>query len=171
MKIYIPLFVFFVIYIQGCGEYANRKRDVYPMNAAMKFDITKFSVSNGQLILSFNNAQSSQLRIFEATNSWGAYAYRIKITAHETVFDLKKKKDLVWTRNVPGYIELNPGENVLAFSFLDGTWSSSQEIGKLTQEQITCIDLIYDTEPSPESTELKVFCGPLELKWADCNPG
>jgi hypothetical protein len=153
------------VLIQGCQQ-AERDpvRGAVRVSSTSTLEINEVSLDNGRLT-TIVQISGRQIRVFRPSNSWGAYAYSIRITTDAKTFDISRRSGLIWTVNVPGFYDLHDWQNALNFDLLDGTWDGAEGLIALAPGQITRVEIAYLTVETRESQRLGVDIGPMKMTW------
>lgn len=120
-------------------------------------------IQGARLRAMLENRSDETLRIWAQTNSWGWGTFILIISAHEVDEDyyILVPKPQIWTRNVPGIIDIGPAERQF-FEVSPGEpeWDNLDSIGHLkgTSFRVRAALRIPET---PEAIELGVFVGQI----------
>ena len=117
------------------------------------------------------NISSHPVNLWELGNSWGfdTFSFLLRDPSTGTAIPLERRPQ-VWTRNVPRFYTLAPGEHRdERFDFADGTWIVPKEASRLKERNFNVRGTLT-LKPSAEAEKLQVFVGSVDSDWMTSNP-
>ena len=107
-----------------------------------------------------SNRARSPLRIWDDTFSWGYYALRVEVTDARGQTSVIHKREVAFTRNIPAFWKLPPGEQLAMDIHLGDsrTWEQPSNGGSRGCVPVT-IRAVYDVTPTTESARYGVWTG------------
>lgn len=124
------------------------------------------------LELIFINNRQSPVRIWDFDNSWGWHtiSLQLKRTDSNKEFRLTKLKQIGWTINYPGFIEIPPTEDYKLYLFpREKGWEAEQDISELGHWPLT-VKAVLEISETPEAGEFGIFVGKVESAWMRSEP-
>jgi hypothetical protein len=112
------------------------------------------------------------VRIWDFDNSWGWHtiSLQLKRTDSNKEFRLTKLKQIGWTINYPGFIEIPPTEDYKMYLFpRERGWEAEQDISELGQWPLTA-KAVLEIPETPETGEFGIFVGRVESAWMRSEP-
>lgn len=156
--------LFVVISMVGClGGRPDRSMPNMELQLVMQVD---------SLEVIFMNHGDDTIRIWEFHNSWGWHTIYLQlknILSHEE-FRLTKRKQMGWTKNGPGFIELFPHEpHTVKFYPPEEGWESEEDVSGLRHLPLT-VKAVLEIPETPEAGEFGIFVGKVESAWMRSEP-
>jgi hypothetical protein len=109
------------------------------------------------------NVSREKQAVFEPSHSWGYYAVSFQVQTGDGRIIGIKKKQTGFTRNVPSIFLIPPGEQMVYPVKLDGEWEADAGLPSSSTKSFPVrLKAVYQIEPSPESTQQKVWAGRIE---------
>lgn len=113
-----------------------------------------------RLVLTLVNSSSRPVRYWRAENSWGWFAVSIELRAGtEPRPRVVRRTQRDWTRNVPHFHTLAPGErDERELDLHDGWWDPPPSL-ELLRDSVIEVRAVLHVGPSPEASKYGVFVG------------
>jgi hypothetical protein len=94
----------------------------------------------------------------------------MKNTISNEEFVLTKYKQMGWTKNGPGFIEISPHARHIVNLFpLEKGWESGQDVSVLKKQPLT-VKAVLEIPETPEAAEFGIFVGRVESAWIRSEP-
>jgi hypothetical protein len=124
---------------------------------------------SGTITVEISNLSREPIKIFEESNSWGAFCWRILRIRKDCIESFFQIPNEIFTRNIPTYGEISVGTHIKKkLNLHDGTWGDMRckiELGGGMKSKIEnfkpndVIIAIYEVPYSYEAYNLKVWYG------------
>ena len=116
------------------------------------------------------NRGSSEIRVWRTGNSWGDEALSFEGTRGRSVHRIMRDPQ-VYTRNVPLFVSLKPGERYeIPFDLRDGSWPPEAAIRRLQAPGVQ-LAAVYEVPRSPEATAHAVWSGQVRSESVTVSSG
>ena len=105
------------------------------------------------------NVSKQPVRLWREWCSWGYYALSFRVTAGNGKQTTVKKLPRVWTKNLPDWMQLGPGDHMIFEVTFDPTVWDSPPLPPSGASQTATLTAIYELTASPESKQQAVWVG------------
>jgi hypothetical protein len=127
-------------------------------NPTMRIQISRIQ-ADGRVTVAIVNEASTDMSIWEESNSWGYGRWRIYVIRDGKISTRYQNPDANFTRNIPAYKRLKPNDAVrFNLDLNDGSWISvaATPNGFMPRDKVI---VAYDVPVSDESRKMNVWCG------------
>ena len=107
-----------------------------------------------------SSRSGSPLRIWDDTFSWGYYALSLEVTDSKGQTSVIQKREVAFTRNIPAFWKLQPGEQLAMDIHLGDSrkWEQPSNGASRGCAPVT-IRVVYEVTPTAESARYGVWTG------------
>lgn len=126
----------------------------------------KLDIQSNQLIVTFLNTSSKEIKIWTPNSFWGWEAISIRLKSKSSS-DIKtiKRKERDWTGEGVSSLEIPPGGSQnFQLNLKDGWWKLDDAISKFKDES-TLVQAVFNSSSSEEAKENDIFIGELKSDW------
>ena len=123
--------------------------------------ILSASDRDARLVVTVRNGGREPVRIWRQDNSWGWSSFELLVAhaARPEVQHTLRPKPVIWTANLPSYVELGPAEST-EFEFRAGhpNWEGLDSVRPIRDHELA-VRVVLRIRESPEATDLAIFIG------------
>jgi hypothetical protein len=105
-----------------------------------------------------SNTSSKAQRVFQDSNSWGYYSLSFELEDPGGKKWVAKKKRTAFSRNVPSWLEIPPGEN-LVIDVYWGDESAWEGFPPFETEKNLKVRAVFEIKPDAETKQFQVWTG------------
>ncbi len=106
-----------------------------------------------------SNTSAKAQRVFQDSNSWGYYSLSFELEDHGGKKWLARKKRIAFSRNVPSWLEIPPGENLV----IDVYWGDESAWDGFppfeTEAKRLTVRAVLEIKPDAETKQFQVWTG------------
>lgn len=126
----------------------------------LQLAITNVSAS-GVISMKMLNRSEELLRVWDESNSWGAFRWRVIVRHnHRTTTWFQDADGFMFTKNQPQFQEIDAGSAITKkLDVKSGPWTSQEPGSRLALERGDTVTVVYDVPPSQEATAKDVWYG------------
>jgi hypothetical protein len=140
---------------RDCGGKQPVEKD-----SMLKISIRSFDAT-GDVTMELSHSAPEKLRIWKDGNSWGWANWRILVLRSSSVFQINRNPDEGFTRNFPGFDEIEPAQpKTIHLKLNDGSWRCGKESNFRFQKGDEVI-VLYSVPQTPEGAAANVWNGTL----------
>jgi hypothetical protein len=110
----------------------------------------------------WRNTSDRPLRIWAESSSWGYESLSFEITDATGKHWRALKRKAVFTRNIPTYVTIAPGQTLVKRVFFGDTTAWENFPLEKDQPFTVRIHAVFQVAPSPEATQFAVWTGRIE---------
>lgn len=132
----------------------------------------KLVIQTDRLDVVFHNRGDDTIRIWEFYNSWGWHTINLQLknTTSNEEFTLTKSKQMGWTKNGPGFIEIALHERYTASFFpREEGWEAEEDLSVLKHQPLL-VKAVLKIPETAETKEYGIFVGKAESEWTRSDP-
>ena len=128
------------------------------VNDSLRIEVDASS-GRGSLSVEMENGSEKLLKVFKATNGWGANRYRVLVIRKEQVYRFFQNSHQSYFYSHPSSSEIAPhSRQKLLLDLNDGDWKGSAARGFALKSGDRVV-VLYDVPFTEEAGKLSVWCG------------
>jgi hypothetical protein len=129
-------------------------------DSMLKISIRSFDAA-GDVTMELRHSASEKLRIWRDGNSWGSANWRILVLRGSSVVVINRNPDEGFTRNFPGFDEIEPSQTrTIQLKLNDGSWRCGEESNFRFRDGDEVV-VLYSVPQTPEAAAANVWNGTL----------